>query len=606
MAQQRLGLSFADIAQQGDCFSRHNGEVVFTPGAIPGEEAIVEVRRWKRRYLWGEVVELVKASPHRRQPRCRHFGQCSGCQWQHIDYPFQLELKRRMVERQLSLRGALSQPAVLPTLPAIEPWHYRNHARFSVDPQGQLGFIQRQTRQLIPIDLCHLMHPQINRLLGELQGRCAGAHQVAVRYGVRTGDLLLQPRLELKQPSIASGQPFYEEELLGRRFRISAPSFFQVNTLGAERLVEVVRDRLNPHGGELVIDVYAGVGTFATLLAPLVGRVIAIEEASSAVKDAAINMAGLENVEFLEGKAEGILPWLSPEADALILDPPRIGCHPKALAALLKLVPKKIIYVSCEPSTLARDVRTLCDGGYRLLEVQPVDMFPQTYHVECVATLVNEQGFLPELVLASASPRRRELLFALGLDFDVIVPPEGETTPAQEAPEAVAEKLAMAKAMEVSKGMPSKTVVAADTVVVHRGMVLGKPRDAAEAERMLRQLRGDEHLVISGVAVIDAGGHPMSGHASTRVFMRHYSDEEIAAYIASGDALDKAGAYGIQSPVFAPSSHIEGCYQNVVGLPLCLLARMLEGAGIKLRPRPLWALPPKCHDCPERGTLSGN
>jgi len=290
--EERLTVTFSDMAQQGDAFARHNDDLVFAANGIPGEEAIVLVKRGRKRYLTGQAVELIKASPYRVEPRCQHYGRCTGCQWQHIDYPFQLALKRRAVERQLLLRGNFPQPPVLDILPAIEPWHYRNHARFSVDPQGQLGFVHRQSGEFIAIDYCHLMHPWINSVLSQLQGKCAGAHQVAARYGVGTGEWLIQPKLASPEIGLESGQPFYEEELLGRRFRISASSFFQVNITQGERLVEVVQDRLNPTGGELVIDVYAGVGTFAVLLGPQVRRVVAIEEASSAVKDAAVNIMG--------------------------------------------------------------------------------------------------------------------------------------------------------------------------------------------------------------------------------------------------------------------------------------------------------------------------
>ena len=601
VSDERLRVTFTDIAPQGDALARHDGEVVFAAGGIPGEEAIVLARRG-RRYFVGQVVELITESPHRIAPRCPHFGRCTGCQWQHIDYPFQLALKRGMVVRQLRERGNFPDPPVLATLPTAEAWHYRNHARFSVDSQGQLGFVHKETHDFIPIDFCYLMHPWINSMLAELQGKCAGAHQVAVRYGVNTGRWLLQPKL----PEIAmeSGQPCYEEELRGRSFRISAPSFFQVNTPQAERLVEVLCDRLYPKGTELVIDVFAGVGTFATLLAPLVAKVVAIEESASAVKDAAVNIMGLGNVEFLQGKAEEMLPQLRDVPDAAILDPPRVGCHRRAIAALLQLSPRKIIYVSCEPATLARDLRALCEGGYRLVAVQPVDMFPQTYHVECVATLVR-QDCSPDLILASASPRRRELLFALGRDFEVIAPPQDETPLAisDQAPEQVAEQLALAKAKAIAKGAGVKTVVAADTIVVHQGLMLGKPRDAEEAQQMLRRLRDDEHLVITGVAVINAG-RSLVCHASTKVAMRHYSDEEIATYIASGEAVDKAGAYGIQDPLFDPAAGVEGCYLNVVGLPLCTLAQMLEEVGFELRPRPIWALPSQCQECPLRGTLT--
>jgi len=601
VSEERLRLTFTDIAPQGDALARHDGEVVFAANGIPGEEAIVLAKR-RKRYIVGEAVELISESPHRIAPRCPHFGKCSGCQWQHIDYPFQLALKRQMVARQLRERGNFPDAPVLATLPAAEPWHYRNHARFSVDPQGQLGFIRKHTRDFVPIDFCYLMHPRINSVLAALQGKCAGAHQVAVRYGVNTREQLIQPKLP--QIDIPSGQPCYEEELLGRRFRISAPSFFQVNTPQAESLFNVLRDHLHLKGAELMSDVYAGVGTFAALLAPLVGRVMAIEESAAAVKDAAVNITGLDNIEFLQGKAEGVLPRIEGAPDAAILDPPRLGCHRRALAALLQLSPRRIIYVSCEPATLARDLRVLCEGGYRLMSVQPVDMFPHTYHVECVATLV--RGDLsPGLVLASASPRRRELFFVLGLDFEAIAPPEDESLPTDaENVEQVAEQLALKKAEAVAKVKGEKTVVAADTVVVHRGTIMGKPRDADEAGEMLRRLRGEEHVVVTGVALLSEG-RSYIGHAATTVTMRRYSDEEIAAYIASGDALDKAGAYGIQDPLFAPAERVDGCYLNVVGLPLCELAGMLRAAGVSVGARPLWALPPQCQECEGRGCLVG-
>jgi 23S rRNA (uracil1939-C5)-methyltransferase len=211
-------------------------------------------------------------------------------------------------------------------------------------------------------------------------------------------------------PEIESGQPFLEEELLGRRFRLQPPSFFQVNTQReprslpaavrtswlplpsdgvsmAELLALLVLDRLEPASDQLVIDAYSGVGTFALLLAPLVKEVIGIEEARSAIRDAEFNARDLPNVRFVQAKTEAALPELDQRPDAVVLDPARAGCHPDVLRALLDSKPRRVVYVSCDPSTLARDLRILVDGGYTLHEVQPLDMFPQTYHIECVATL---------------------------------------------------------------------------------------------------------------------------------------------------------------------------------------------------------------------------
>jgi len=386
-SQERLRLTLTDMAFQGGAIARHGGQVVFAAYGIPGEEAVVQIERRSKDYLTGRVVEVLSPSPHRVAAPCPYFGTCGGCHWQHIDYAHQAELKVRIVADQLRRIGKFQESPLLPTIPAVETWVYRNHARFSVGRHGDLGFTTPLRHRFVKIDHCLIMHPWIDDVLGRVQGRCGGLHQVAVRYGVKTGQALIHPSLEEIDPSIPSGQPWYEEELLGKRFRISGASFFQVNTPQAEVLIELVRQKLALEPGQLLLDAYAGVGTFAVLLAPYVKRVMAVEESSSAVADAVINQAGIDNITFYEGKVESVLPELAERPDAAILDPPRVGCHPDALAAVLALAPARLVYVSCDPATLARDLRSLCDGGYRLVEAQPVDMFPQTYHIEVVATL---------------------------------------------------------------------------------------------------------------------------------------------------------------------------------------------------------------------------
>ncbi len=382
-----LDLKLGVMGWLGDTLAEHDGERLFVSGGIPGEEVRVEIVRRARGRIAARVVEVKTPSPYRVDPVCPYFGDCSGCQWQHIRYSHQLEIKRRIVGEALVMIGGMPDVPVLPVVPSPQELGYRNHARFTSRRDGSLGFVNRDTRRFWRIDECLLMHPGINRILSQLQGHCGQTTQLSVRYGINTGQWLIQPAMKSEDIPLESGQKHYEEALLGRRFRVASPAFFQVNTQQAERMAQLVAERLGLTGKELLVDAYAGVGTFAVLLAPRAGKVIAIEESAAANEDARINIEGLPNVELVEAKTEAVLGVLPQVPDALILDPPRSGCHPEAIEALIARPPRRLVYVSCDPEALARDLKMLVAGPFTLEEVLPVDLFPQTHHIECLATL---------------------------------------------------------------------------------------------------------------------------------------------------------------------------------------------------------------------------
>ena len=420
-AGETFRLTLESLSHHGSAIARREGQVVFAAFGIPGEEVDVLVERAYPDYLEGAVTAVHRPSPQRVTPRCEYFGVCGGCQLQHIDYAEQLRLKTEVVREQMRRIGHLPDVPVLPALGSPSPWYYRNHARFSVDRDGFLGFVMRGRKRVLRIENCYIMQPPIVEVLHTLQqpaetdseaddgtdgdrgrekGRLPRLHQVAVRVGVNTGDMLVQPDVSAYAPEVPSGQPSYEEELCGERFRVSAPSFFQVNTAQAETLIPLVREGLCLRPEDVLLDAYAGVGTFAKVLARDVAEVLAIEVSASSVADGRHNTKDLPNVRWIEGEVEQVLPELELRPTAVVLDPSRQGCAPPALQALIDAAVPRIAYVSCEPATLARDLRLLVDGVYRVEQGQPVDLFPQTYHIQCVALFRRDE--------ALAKPQSRE------------------------------------------------------------------------------------------------------------------------------------------------------------------------------------------------------
>lgn len=411
----RVKLHLTDMAHGGAALGRHEGKVVFVPYAIPGEEVLVELVEDKGRYARGRLVEVLSPSAQRVSPPCPHFGSqatvaavgCGGCHWQHITYEAQWELKRRIVQDQLKRIGRFENVPVKPTIGSPEPWRYRNHVQFALDEHGRLGFMAAESQRVVPIEECHVMHPLLDEVFGALDLELPELKRLSLRCGVNTSQRMVvfethedEPfELEVDLPVSCAfllsdgrtatliGHDYISEILAGHKYRISASSFFQVNTSQAEELVRLVRDYLAPTGSEVLLDAYCGVGVFGLSLAGEVGQVIGVEENPSAVADARFNASPANNAEFVAGRVEEVLPSLGTPMDLAVLDPPRQGCASEALTALAGLAPDRIVYVSCDPATLARDTRQLVQAGYQLVEVQPVDMFPQTYHIEIVALL---------------------------------------------------------------------------------------------------------------------------------------------------------------------------------------------------------------------------
>ena len=354
------------MAHGGRAIARHNGQAVFVSGAIPGDtvEALV-VKRGKR-HLEAIVNSVVEPSPDRVSSPCIYFGSCGGCQWQYADYQAQLAWKQEIVIGQLRHLARLDTE-VRATATVGPAYGYRNRLDLHVS-DGRVGLFREGTHDLVPIQSCLVVSPPLVEMLGEL-GDLSAAERVTLRAGIRTGDRL-----------VLLGDDFgrLHEEVAGRRFRISGRSFFQNNTEGAEALVAIVREILQPAEGELLLDVYAGGGLFSATVGEG-HEVVAVESDPLAVTDLRVNSEAEVVAERFERATS-----LPPHWDIAVVDPPRTGLGHQAVEILAGGSPRAIAYVSCDPASFARDAGLLAGAGYRLQWVQPIDLFPQTFHIELV------------------------------------------------------------------------------------------------------------------------------------------------------------------------------------------------------------------------------
>ncbi|HEX8730217.1 MAG TPA: class I SAM-dependent RNA methyltransferase [Ktedonobacterales bacterium] len=373
-------------------------------GGLPGEVVEVEAR-WnlprpgrKRAKRVPEpqvrLLDVIETSPDRAAPGCPVFGECGGCQLQQMSYVGQLVWKRERVANALRDVG-FTAPPVQPTIGSDARYGYRNHMRFSVNWEGKPGLTARGSHRVLPMTACPLAHPRINDALTLLADAPLARPQVVIRHGAATGQTLIHPQpggealARLQGLGVDVRDETIEEEMGGARFRIRLSSFFQTNTAQANRMASLVLGSLPAGPDVTLVDAYCGVGVFARLLTARAGTVVAIEESASAVRDARWNLRETPNVEIVQAKVEDILPGMSRRLDGLVIDPPRAGCQKAVLDALIARRVPRVVYVSCNPDTLARDLATLClrSEAYTLVSAQPLDMFPQTAHIETVALL---------------------------------------------------------------------------------------------------------------------------------------------------------------------------------------------------------------------------
>lgn len=401
----RIEIELTSIAHGGEALGRHAGKVVFVPYGAPEDRAIVEIVEERERWARARLLDLITPSPHRVQAPCPHYGECAGCQLQHLSYAAQLSAKRLVVQDQLTRLGHISDVLVRDVIGMPFPWQYRNQAQLYPAPDGRLGIKAGNDPQAAGIDECLLLHPLVDELLAALDLDVEDLHRVTLRAGTRTADQMIifetvgdwAPELEADMPiscllrlradelRVLIGDDAIGETLAGRRFRVSALSPFPVNTDMAEKMVQTVESYLSPRRGDLLLDAGSGVGVTGLSLSGAVGGIIAIEENGWAVSDYMVNAAASPTAGIVQGTILEGLPQIEGPVDIAVVNPPRTGVGAECAAELDRLRPRRVAYVAPDPAMLARDVQPMTQAGYRLIEIQPFDASPQTSHVHLVS-----------------------------------------------------------------------------------------------------------------------------------------------------------------------------------------------------------------------------
>jgi 23S rRNA (uracil1939-C5)-methyltransferase len=405
---ETLELQLTGMGYGGEAFGRDvDGRMVFVPFVLPGELVRVRIQDQRKRWARAYPLEILKSSDLRVTPRCKHFGICGGCHYQHIPYEQQLHFKKEIVIDQLQRIGGFDDPPVEDTLASPSAWNYRNNMRFQRSDNGELGFYDYTGDSVFVVEECHLPEISLDPLWPEVDiEKLAEVHQVGLRSGSESPAMVIlhasgKPEIEAQVELpvsmvwnsdqgtfVLAGDDHTIFDISQRKFQVSAGSFFQINTPMTTELIVHVMDLLDPIADEYILDLYAGVGLFSRFLVEKEVVLLAMEESPSACADFLVNLEGFQAVELWATTVEEGLAGVELQPDAVILDPPRAGISNEAFDELMRLAPDRIVYVSCDPATLARDGKKLNTAGYRVESITPFDMFPQTYHIETVSLWV--------------------------------------------------------------------------------------------------------------------------------------------------------------------------------------------------------------------------
>jgi len=434
------------MAHEGQGIGKINGITIFVENAIIGEKCLVEIVKSKKDYAIAKLVKLLEVSPYRVTPACA-YRQCGGCDLSHMSYGGQLMFKKEKVIDSLKRIGHIDTQ-VYDTLGMETPYRYRNKTQHPVGIQNNhtvIGFYEKRTHNIVEIKDCLLQNPIVDQVINIVKSWMEEynipaydeiAHDgfvrhVVTRIGHQTGEIMvvivangreipyvdrlidmflrnipslkgLVLNVNTKKTNVIMGnenitlygRPYIYDYIGDIKYRISPLSFFQVNPIQVKVLYDKALEYAQLTGNETVVDLYCGIGTITLFLAKKAKKVYGIEVVQEAISDAKYNaeMNGIDNVEFIQGEAETIMPEMAErgiKTDVIVVDPPRRGCDEKTLEAIIKTSPDRIVYVSCNPATLARDLRYLEDRGYKTKKVQPIDMFPHSHHVECVTLMSN-------------------------------------------------------------------------------------------------------------------------------------------------------------------------------------------------------------------------